>query len=179
MNAKRGRVDDRSQLLYIRKLFRQRTTPNLLSLFFRGERSCGQTCEHTRTHTHRPRSYTRRGIYKTFTLFLSQWWYHYRTARHVIPACTCPDYLYDGRRSLPRREKYTLDAGKLAAYTLVSFGRVSCSQDTRSRVCVCTCVCVCLHALCIYLAGLFAAYRRFPSNVDALPQNSQREPRRQ
>lgn len=44
-----------------------------------------------------------------------------------------PDYLYDGRRSLPRREKYTLDAGKLAAYTLVSFGCIA-HPDT----CTCT-----------------------------------------
>lgn len=108
---------------------------------------------HTHTYTPPPFLHTRRGIYKTFTLFLSQWWYHYRTARHVIPACTCPDYLYDGRRSLPRREKYTLDAGKLAAYTLVSFGRVSCSQDTRARVCVCTCVCVCVFARVMHISG--------------------------
>lgn len=66
----------------------------------------------------------------TFTLFLSQWRYHYRAARHVIPACTCLDYLYDGRRSLPRREKCTLDAGNPAAYTTVSRRRI------RVRACV-------------------------------------------
>lgn len=53
-----------------------------------------------------------------------------------------PDYLYDGRRSLPRREKYTLDAGKLAAYTLVSFDCIA-HPDT----------CTCTRYAYIWMAG--------------------------
>lgn len=60
----------------------------------------------------RARTYMRMRLYNTHFVFIVRRRYHYRAARHVIPACTSPDYLYGARCSLPRREKCTLDRAK-------------------------------------------------------------------
>lgn len=60
----------------------------------------------------RVRTCMRMRLYNAHFVFILRRRYHYRATRHVIPACTSPDYLYGTRRSLPRREKCTLDVAK-------------------------------------------------------------------
>ena len=70
-----------------------------------------RACLYARTHVY-IYVYARMRLYNAHFVFIARRWYHYRAARHVIPTCTSPDYLYGARRSLPRREKCTLDAAK-------------------------------------------------------------------
>jgi len=92
--------------------------------------------------------YARMRLYNAHFVFIARRWYHYRAARHVIPTCTSPDYLYGARRSLPRREKCTLDAAKPPvrvrhAYTRNTYAthdtqhaRVSCIQWRVCAICI-------------------------------------------